>query len=74
MYKNINRIPSHYVSETCAQIMIPYSSTITLLNKEGIVFNIRRLKRQDSQRKEITDHSNTHTNILLHLLSNYIRF
>lgn len=39
MYKNINRIPSHYVSETCAQIMIPYSSTITLLNKDGIVFN-----------------------------------
>ena len=39
MYKNINRIPSHYVSETCAQIMIPYSSTITLLNKDGIASN-----------------------------------
>ena len=34
MSETINRIPSHYVSQTCAQIMIPYSSTITLLNKE----------------------------------------
>lgn len=39
MSEIINRIPSHYVSQTCAQIMIPYSSTITLLNKDGIVFN-----------------------------------
>lgn len=39
MNEIINRIPSHYVSQTWAQIMIPYSSTITLLNKEGIVFN-----------------------------------
>jgi hypothetical protein len=39
MNEIINRIPSHYVSLTCAQIMIPYSSTITLLNKDGIVFN-----------------------------------
>ena len=39
MYENISRIPSQYVSKTCAQIMIPYSSKITLLNKEGIVFN-----------------------------------
>ncbi len=39
MYKNISRIPSQYVSENCAQIMIPYSKTITLLNKNGIIFN-----------------------------------
>ena len=38
MSETINRIPSHYVSQNCAQIMIPYSSTITLLNKDGIVF------------------------------------
>ena len=39
MYKNISKIPSHYVSQTCAQIMIPYSSKITLINKDGIIFN-----------------------------------
>lgn len=39
MYENIHKIPAQYTSETCAQIMIPYSNTISLLNKDGIIFN-----------------------------------
>lgn len=41
MQEYIHRIPSHYVNEDkgCAQIMLPYQSTLTLFNKNGILFN-----------------------------------
>ena len=41
MKEIISRIPSHYVNKdkSCAQVMIPYHQTMTLFNKDGIIFN-----------------------------------
>lgn len=41
MQETISRIPKHYVSKDfeCAQVMIPYSSTLSIFDKEGLVFN-----------------------------------
>lgn len=35
----IQRIPSWYIGEDCAHVMIPYKNAITILNKDGIVYH-----------------------------------
>lgn len=44
MQETVSRIPKHYVREDfeCAQVMIPYSNTLSIFDKEGLVFNQAR--------------------------------
>ena len=43
----IKRIPSYYVGEDCAQIMIGYHDNLTIFNKDGVFFH-SYYKRPDS--------------------------
>ena len=35
----VQRIESHYVGDDCIQVMAPYKSEITILNKDGIIYS-----------------------------------
>ena len=35
----VQRVESHYVGDDCIQVMAPYINTITILNKDGIIYS-----------------------------------
>lgn len=35
----VQRIESHYVGDDCIQVMVPYKNTITILNRDGIIYS-----------------------------------
>lgn len=35
----VQRIESHFVGDDCIQVMVPYKSEITILNKDGIIYS-----------------------------------
>ena len=38
-YTYVSRIPSHYTSNDCVQVMIGYKDYITMFNKEGVLYH-----------------------------------
>ncbi len=38
----IQRVESHYVGDDCIQVMTPYRNTITILNKDGIIYSHKK--------------------------------
>ena len=44
MQETVSRIPRQYVREdfNCAQVMIPYEQTLSIFDKDGLVFNQAR--------------------------------
>ena len=72
MYENIERIPSHYVNEEkgCAQIMLSYHNSLTLFNKDGIIFN-----QNNGQYKFINEYLNNMSryHFPYHNIPNHIR-
>ncbi len=38
----VQRVENHYVGADCIQVMVPYRNTITILNKDGIIYSHKK--------------------------------